>query len=1686
MQTANPKIEFDFSELITFECETFSNTYQKLSKLMDDLYHDYHLGNYNICSLNQIQSILFNKINKLLSKALISSNEARLLTGLISRTEKKTTSPDLIDALDLHVYPKNRYITHSTWLINRLTTNKTSLAISLLLDSTPKCIKSIELSKRFIPDSPRTALEMKTLYSEIISKFLRQQDNDAVFQQIISEHKYVEPVMRESQAKYQDMMMRIWFSNQDGQITSRLLYICSHQQTESIALYYQMFGNIDLAIIPMKENITQEINIHWYEKNQIENIAQIPAHCLINIAKYLDHGQSLNLKTLDKLHQTQSLIDYLKLHSAQISTQPMQDFYDYFSHSPNGFALLKKQDFQYIAHMTRYKKEIIESGFISTSNGGCLGNVIYSIKILENEKGLRYMPGMSLGLAARLFSNKQLEENKFFLFHIQEQGNQFSNWINNLGFGRLKLEAMLSVARHSEYMPFINKTCATSMMLYHHLTPLLDFFKDYSRSRSFSQHLSEAHLNERIIIEFNEFWSIFCQIRILPENQYHLTMFYLLNNLLFEVLKDYILLHQKTKDQEIFNLFGSYDMHNQYEFFFNVDPYLRQSGFKTELFSPDYHEILHHLEAHQAIDTNRVEEIIAFKKFMLNRFSAAINQFYLENHERPKKMNMSSSIAIYSFMELANHLPNLMGNIFHGILTKNANLSSLETHLIQEYHSKLRELFGLSYDTRNITVPIKANLFETDEVGARSLENTTLHDIVLEKNNDALYQVKDISPPHTIKIKGVSTRIQLRSKECEENHQATLSEMTQLFNNPIEEWSQGTIVQFNDLFNHHKYTTTKIEEAGILHHLQSITQKICLQNMPLNQLEMIDLQLKSTQLIVDILSLINIKNFDLACEKLDNFSINHQIPLHELIELLLDNKKNASPLYLASMLFFVSRYYLISQESNNKYVQYTLELSQLVNHDSDIKIKNLYTQVLINLRRKNIILDSQLIIHLLHHLEKNPCIDVYHEISHFLRFEWMTLSKEEIVFFANFLLNIIDNSQQTNSILNALANMSVLPYLSHLFLKINVIKNLVLYPNPYRYESILKILGNVSSATEQERKLLPDSTFAFLLFVLEHAPRLSHQVFYILNHLLSSLKGSEIKQILDVIEYAVVQEHDILSSADSFFENLLIHKNKTIPSLTDLKLKYFSFNDIEPDDMNILMIEFISLSYQLFDITDSVIQNTIKIIIDRLKKDDIPHLKYYKALNRLLENPQNRTLFLELNGLQTMILSSAQLTKLPSESKMYRDLANDILNILSRFSAYKLNIDNIHIESLEQFYACLFIDSDLIAELTAFILKFEFGGHFISQKLSSLPLNTESQINIITGLAEIEMTSEICLHITHSPLCNTVFSLLEHIEEFSPSLHHVMAQTILNLFSRKILRDQYLNPTLFEKMKLILIDEKNEPDLYEQWHSFLKKINHTEPAIDLFLLTPQQLIEQIILGSYAINEIPLVQKQNLIQTITGLLDTMEAAIALEILARNKHYSNLLSHHSMLCVMKEKLEQPTCLSTIKVFIIDSLFWLTVNNHRNTNRIINTITLPLLLKILTSSESSDDIIRATLGLMVNAEFTDENNQTLLPFLELFIHFLQNKNQKVIINTLQLLESLACVPHAFNTLDEENRIKLYEQFKFLKDDYPDIIEIQTPIETLFETKHLFSDSFKSKMDLFEQHLSRSTSPSLTFARK
>jgi hypothetical protein len=683
--------------------------------------------------------------------------------------------PKILDVLDL-MMPSSTinydFKTQSTDFADQLFKSKQGISRAGLIDSflsnephpiyfMPKITQHMAIKSTDIPE----------FYSDLITKFLHQNDSRALFDQICNQCSFIDPVHYECLGREYEIVLRVWHSQTQQQRSSRLLYISSSQHTSSdVLLFYRVWGQIDLVMIPVTANYDHAMHINWIGSKHFGALSQLSMHTLIRISKYLDHGQCLNLRTLDSFMPHYKIQQALAINSNDAYRQHLRDYYHYQQSVPNARSLAFFPRSKHVTHMTKFKVEICNSGMISTSNGGCLGNVIYSVKVLTDQSGQEYMSGMSLGLVARLYSSTVLDQEKIFLFAIKEQKNFLSNWINGFGFGRLKLEAMLLMATQPEYSFMLHKACRESLFLYKRMRPLLVHFKNYCAKRVWIENLNARQQAILINMEFKNFWALFSVMRVLPQNYNGLGQFYLLNNLLFEILKDYILLHQTTCDQNLFTELGSYDMYNQYQFFFAIDPDLKNKGFKTEFFSPDYASIVENLINHNALNRNDLEGELRLKKFLLDRFSAAVNIFFLENQTAPDikpKIFTDHQHFMHPFIDYALILPNLFGNIIHSVLSKVQNPSPRAQKLLKDYHQQLRHLYDLSYDERNITMPIKANLFETDEVGVRQLDSNSVHDLQLQEVQTSLYKITNISPPLPIILKGVSDRVQLRAEECE-------------------------------------------------------------------------------------------------------------------------------------------------------------------------------------------------------------------------------------------------------------------------------------------------------------------------------------------------------------------------------------------------------------------------------------------------------------------------------------------------------------------------------------------------------------------------------------------------------------------------------------------------------------------------------------------------------------------------------------------------------------------------------------------------------------------------------------------------------------------------------------------------------------------------------------------------------
>lgn len=1527
----------------------------------------------------------------------------------------------------------NNFKTQSTVFVDQLFKHEQYISGSELIDSLlayrPHPIHFMpKITGHITPKST----DLPALYSDLITKILRQEERKAAFDQISNEFPFIDPVHYECFNRAYEIVFRVWYAKTPNQYSSRLLYIGSQTHaSRDVSLFYRVFGQIDLAMIPSTTDYYHEVNLNWIEYQSPEDLSQLSMDTLIRISKYLDHGQCLNLRTLESFMPHHKIKYALSFNSNDAHRQHLRDYYNNQQFAPNGRSLSSFPRSEHVTHLTNYKAEILNSGMISTSNGGCLGNVIYSVKVLRDTSGQEYIGGMSVGLAARLYSSKELDQNKIFLMSIKDQENFLSNWINSFGFGRLKLEAMLIIAKKPMYSLILHKATRESLFLYQRMQPLLAHFKTYCSKREWIEKLTEHQQAILITKEFKVFWDLFTTIRVLPESDSGLRHFYLLNNLLFEVLKDYILLHQTTPDQELFNELGSYDMHNQYQFFFALDPDLKDKGFKTEFFSPDYASIIEHLANHNAIELQNVADELRLQKFLLDRFSAAINIYFLEHQTAPDinpMLFMENGHCIHPFIHHALILPNLFGNIIHSILSKIQNASPREQKLLKEYHQQLRQLYDLSYDERKITVPLKANLFETDEIGVRQLDSTSIHEIQLQATQTSLYKIMNISQPLPLILKGVSDRVQLRAKECEHINTDGLIQSVRLLQQPITDWDQDSLNTLKILLTKHTWPLSHIKQVGLSKCLFAFfyEHKTILSDYEASLTdEEILRDIDFVILMQDIFFLINIKNYRAGYEKLNDFVQQKELSHHQVMDILLSNAKNLGELYQISMLYFSACHVFNTESLAATFGAELIESIQALAQTSDAKVKTLLTQLIIYLSRRRYIDNTTLLFDILsseQRKERDHNLDIYHEIANFIRFSWRSLVLTDICSYTEAFLFRMTISPTLDSVALVLANISLLPSLRPIFL--NRLPNLLSYATMKSLRMLnttLTILFNISLGEFREKLSLWHNVEAFLLSSLKSYPHVSHKIFMIMNHFTYVMDALTVQNVVRSLEYVAINQPRVVPTMDIFFDGIDHSINQNPPSY--------------------LTHEFIAASCSFYNYDQSLIQNSIKFIIESLNFPETKHIVYLKALYRLLQKTPNQTFFLNENGLKTILSIGANLKSYTTMPASHHALAGALLDIVTLFRNMQFIIENpmpvnmmmlneIDLNQLSDFYDNMLQENDLIGDFTSFILRYDC--NIVINKLKSSHSNTPFQVAILTGLSEVEITDEILQQIQASALCATISEIVDEYELLNDDLCQILIKVIVNFYSRSALREQ--NP-FREQLHKLWIDPEYDEDLYADWQNIL--LNEPEACIfeksDLYF-------SSLIASQHALNELSQEQKNKLIDDITELCcqighpSQQFALTLLEKFARSKYYSTLLITPQRLHSLTNKLQSLTE-DAIHVGIIDTFFWLTVNHHQQTEHILNTGILPILLNHLIGNQATNELIRAILGLLVNVEFTDFHTQSLLPYLDLFIYFLKNQHVKVVINALALLDNIFCIPVAWTYLDEENIFQLYKRLRFLQ---------------------------------------------------
>lgn len=176
-------------------------------------------------------------------------------------------------------------------------------------------------------------------------------------------------------------------------------------------------------------------------------------------------------------------------------------------------------------------------------------------------------------------------------------------------------------------------------------------------------------------------------------------------------------------------------------------------------------------------------------RFFLDRLAYYVNVGCLEGCNR-----LPTPDSISSFEEMADYLPNLMGNIFNSIVKKD----HAKTTYFDQYSDALRACYDASYDTRELDVLIKAGMFGTEEIGVRNTASVNFFDLSVSKKEHLHEAVKQ--SPLKLSLSGMShtNGFTKRVEQCSESARGLLLDVNQL-NEPAFDLSH--IAQL--IFNHY-------------------------------------------------------------------------------------------------------------------------------------------------------------------------------------------------------------------------------------------------------------------------------------------------------------------------------------------------------------------------------------------------------------------------------------------------------------------------------------------------------------------------------------------------------------------------------------------------------------------------------------------------------------------------------------------------------------------------------------------------------------------------------------------------------------------------------------------------------------------------------------------------------------------
>lgn len=490
---------------------------------------------------------------------------------------------------------------------------------------------------------------------------------------------------------------------------SKVVIVMENKNSDSNIAITNQFGNVDILLLSEGNNSLPQ------ESKKLEN--DLTPTILGYTSKFLSNGQLLNLSTFGHFFQ-----------DADLSSLPVSERIYFENYQEHKKTLKNKKLIDLpidatkpVLHFTDFKQPIVQSGEVRVSRSGCLGSAVYCTSLVgEKEDALS---GFAWGLNNRKVVAKEGEtpdftpsSNKFLGVSLKDGGNEKTNWFNRFGYGPLYLEA--STREHNEILKTkdakkiqtynqITSNCVEAYgALYEFIQPILNLLNSNQNDIDFEQELEKIYTNYELAQSGSA--KIF------------------LNNLIFDIIKDYILiLDNKNQPSDFINHDDSFDMHKQYEIVFNLTPSMK-TNWNTVNFCPSMQKLQETLLGH-GYPLNDKQGHKDFAKFLVQNL-----YFYLGKVVLNGNTTLPEPSSIKNFDDLAKKAPGLAGVMWHfygAEITRGRDF-------FDKYLTKLRECEFESNTSNGIVYSVKCGMYRTEEIGIYKNAQVNFFEPTFAKNEE--------------------------------------------------------------------------------------------------------------------------------------------------------------------------------------------------------------------------------------------------------------------------------------------------------------------------------------------------------------------------------------------------------------------------------------------------------------------------------------------------------------------------------------------------------------------------------------------------------------------------------------------------------------------------------------------------------------------------------------------------------------------------------------------------------------------------------------------------------------------------------------------------------------------------------------------------------------------------------------